>query len=64
MGPRFSRCAYSVIVDTDTFDAQAVENPGALSPLGLNASPGQSFGPGMGRSVGRGRDGRRERGKW
>jgi predicted Fe-Mo cluster-binding NifX family protein len=41
MDPRFGRCAYFVIVDTETFDAQAVENPGALSPQGAGIQAAQ-----------------------
>lgn len=32
--PRFGRCAYFMIVDTETFDAEAVQNPGAMSAQG------------------------------
>lgn len=41
MDPRIGRCAYFVIVDTETFDAQAIENPGAMSPQGAGIQAAQ-----------------------
>ncbi|MDH7481995.1 MAG: NifB/NifX family molybdenum-iron cluster-binding protein [Armatimonadota bacterium] len=39
--PRFGRCAYFVIVDTETFDASAVQNPGAMSAQGAGIQAAQ-----------------------
>lgn len=39
--PRFGRCAYFVIVDTETFDATAVDNPGVMSAQGAGIQAAQ-----------------------
>jgi predicted Fe-Mo cluster-binding NifX family protein len=38
--PRFGRCAYFAIIDTDTMEFKFVENPGLRSPggAGINAA--------------------------
>ena len=56
--PRFGRCAYFVVVDTDTLESSAVQNPGAacaqgagiqaaqvVSSLGVSAVVAGNFGP-------------------
>jgi predicted Fe-Mo cluster-binding NifX family protein len=39
--PRFGRCANFVVVDTETFDASAVPNPGAMSAQGAGIQAAQ-----------------------
>ena len=39
--PRFGRCAYFLIVDTETFDSTAVKNPGILSDQGAGIQAAQ-----------------------
>ena len=39
--PRFGRCAYFAVVDTETFDFNAVQNPGALSAQGAGIQAAQ-----------------------
>jgi predicted Fe-Mo cluster-binding NifX family protein len=39
--PRFGRCAYFVIVDTETMEAQGYENPGALAGTGAGVAAAQ-----------------------
>jgi predicted Fe-Mo cluster-binding NifX family protein len=41
LDPRFGRCAYFVIVDMETFDATAVENPGVMSAQGAGIQAAQ-----------------------
>ncbi len=41
--PRFGRCANFVIVDTETFEATAVENPGAMSAQGAGIQAAQAL---------------------
>ncbi len=41
LDPRFGRCAYFVLVDTDTLDSQAVENPGVMSAQGAGIQAAQ-----------------------
>ncbi|MCE5199597.1 MAG: NifB/NifX family molybdenum-iron cluster-binding protein [Armatimonadota bacterium] len=41
LDPRFGRCAYFVVVDTETFDATAVENPGIMSAQGAGIQAAQ-----------------------
>ncbi len=41
LDPRFGRCAYFMVVDTETFDAAAVENPGVTSPQGAGIQAAQ-----------------------
>lgn len=56
--PRFGRCAYFLIVDTETFDSTALENPGVnlaqgagiqaaqmISSLGVSAAITGNLGP-------------------
>jgi len=58
LDPRFGRCAHFVIVDTETFDATAVDNPGTelaqgagiqaaqvMSSLGVSAVIAGNLGP-------------------
>jgi len=39
--PRFGRCAYFVVVDTETFEASAVPNPGTASAQGAGIQAAQ-----------------------
>lgn len=39
--PRFGRCPYIVIVDTDTMEAEGRKNPGALAGTGAGISAAQ-----------------------
>ena len=39
--PRFGRCAYFVLVDTETFDSAAAENPGVISAQGAGIQAAQ-----------------------
>lgn len=39
--PRFGRCAYFVIVDTETMEAEGYENPGALAGTGAGVAAAQ-----------------------
>ena len=41
MDPRFGRCPYLVIVDTETMEAEAHKNPGALAGTGAGISAAQ-----------------------
>lgn len=40
--PRFGRCAYFVIVDNETFDATAVENPATMAAQGAGIQAAQT----------------------
>ena len=39
--PRFGRCAYFVVVDADTMQFEALENPGALAGTGAGIAAAQ-----------------------
>lgn len=39
--PRFGRCAYFLVVDTETFDATAIENAGAMFAQGAGIQAAQ-----------------------
>ncbi len=39
--PRFGRCAYFVVVDNETFEASAVQNPGVMSAQGAGIQAAQ-----------------------
>jgi predicted Fe-Mo cluster-binding NifX family protein len=41
--PRFGRCAYFVVVDTETFDVDAPENPGVMSAQGAGIQAAQTI---------------------
>jgi predicted Fe-Mo cluster-binding NifX family protein len=44
MDPRFGRCAYIVVVDTDTMQFEAMENPGPAMGSGAGTSAAQIVG--------------------
>ncbi len=44
MDPRFGRCAYIVVVDTDTMQFEAIENPGPTMGSGAGTSAAQIVG--------------------
>ncbi len=41
LDPRFGRCAYFLVVDTETFETSAVQNPGAMSAQGAGIQAAQ-----------------------
>jgi len=49
--PRFGRCAYFVVVDSETMEFEALENPGALAGTGAGIAAAQLIADGGAEAV-------------